>query len=461
MNSEQCIAVIFTPPPTPNGGLHVGHVSGPYLRADLHRRLSAALGGQMVHASHIDNYQTYVAKKAGELGRDTQEFRNEMTSLIHNDFRDFGIELDFTIDNTDHRYRAFLHGCLEELLGNHRAMRRPEFVGRDTRYSAVEAFVSGTCPTCLQRAALNVCENCGIPLDLTRVLHPVEESTSCGEFVEVEDSTLPTVLWVGQEDLNWLRDRHREILPDNPFIARLVDDLAEHFMTLTFRSDYGFTVGAQRVINPWVEIFFAHAYSLGRLLGIRRDMTLDQLRAALSSDTKPEVTFYFGSDNSYYYAVLFPLLAHIMDLPAMVPKALKANRFLKLNGRKVSSSRNNVIWARELTSQHSGRLLRGALAASSPEFAELDFSEDLLTRALPWPAPDTSVRSTFESPETLMGKRFRTNLARIARPERFSVADLLNRVGKAAEFAESDYGSSNERTELLRMVSYLRAALDL
>jgi methionyl-tRNA synthetase len=453
--------VIFTMAPTPNGALHIGHVSGPYLRADLNRRLSSALGCRTVHSSHIDNYQTYVAKKAREFGRDTTEFRNEMTSLIENDFREFGIELDYVVDNTDDHYCTFLDGCLEELFADNRALRLPEFVGRDARYSAVEGYVSGTCPACLHRAFVNICENCGIPLDLTRILNPVEESTGSSDFAEVDDSPLPTVLSIDEDDLHWLRERHRDIVSDNPFVAALIDDVDPHFATLTFRGDYGYVVAPGRVVNPFIEIFFAHVYSLGQLLGMPTNMTLDELRSALSAGTRPQVTFYFGSDNSYYYSVLYPLLANILRIPEMVPIALKANRFLKLNGRKVSSSRNNVIWARELASKYPRRLLRGALASSCPEFAELNFSEQLLTEALSWPAPDATSGPTFDSPETLMGKHFRANLVKIARPERFSVGELFNRVGKAVEFAESDCGSADERAELLGMVRYLRAILDL
>ena len=168
--TKQHIDVIITPPPTPNGGLHVGHVSGPYLRADLNRRLLDAVGSPVAHASHIDNYQTYVTKKARQVGKETGEFRDEMTELIRSGFHGFGIQFDQVIDNTADDYRAFLASGLAELFDNERAIRQPEFVARDTRFGAVEAFVSGTCPNCLQRAFINVCENCGNPMDLVRAI---------------------------------------------------------------------------------------------------------------------------------------------------------------------------------------------------------------------------------------------------------------------------------------------------
>ncbi|MGO4445944.1 class I tRNA ligase family protein [Mycobacterium sp. 2YAF39] len=454
--------IIFTPPPTPDGGLHVGHVSGPYLRADLNRRLLNAVGGRTAHLSHIDNYQTYVTTKARECGKDTKQFRTEMSALIRSDFRGFGIHFDQVIDNTTDDYRSYLAGGLVELFSDERAIRRPELVGQDARYGAVEAFVSGICPTCLQRGYINVCENCGNPMDLARAISPIEESTGSTEFVEINDSSLPTVLVIDDEDVAWFQGMHREIGSDSPLLQGFIDELEPSCIPLTFRSDYGYMVAPGRVVNPWFEIFFAHCYALGQLLGLPADISFDQLRDELARiEFRPRITYYFGFDTSYYYCALFPLLAHILDIPAMMPDTLKANRSLRINGSKVSSSRGNVVWAHDLVSRDSAIALRGALATVSPEAAELDFREEMLPTCSSWPEPDESARPIFEDPATLTGKNFRSNLERLACPERFSVAALLNRMGNAVDFAESDRAFDAERVELLGMVAHLRTILEI
>ncbi len=460
--TNQHIDVILTPPPTPNGGLHVGHLSGPYLRADLNRRLLDAVGGPVAHVSHIDNYQTYVTKKARQFGKETSEFRDEMAALIRSDFRGFGIHFDQVIDNTAADYRTFLASGLAELFGNERAIRQPEFVGQDARYGAVEAFVSGTCPNCLQRAFINVCENCGNPMDLVRALSPVEESTGSTEFVEIDDSPLPTVLVIDDEDIAWLQGWFLEIDSDSPFLVKFIDELEPSHVALTFRSDYGYMVAPGRVVNPWFEIFFAHCYAVGQLLGLPADIGFDQLRKELATaEPRPCVTYYFGFDNSYYYSVLFPLLARILNIPRMIPATLKANRFLKINGSKVSSSRGNVVWADDLARRYSAMSLRGALARVSPEMAELDFREDMLEQPSSWPAPTDSARPIFDNPATLTGKNFRSTLERIACPERFSVAVLLSRIDNAVKFAESEHAFDAERVELKGMVAHLRNVLEI
>ncbi len=93
--------------------------------------------------------------------------------------------------------------------------------------------------------------------------------------------------------------------------------------------------------------------------------------------------------------------------------------------------------------------------------AELDFHEEMLPGDLSWPAPADSARSIFDNPATLTGKNFRSNLERIASPERFSVAVLVNRIDNAVKFAESAHASDAERVELLGMVAHLRTALEI
>jgi len=145
----------------------------------------------------------------------------------------------------------------------------------------------------------------------------------------------------------------------------------------------------------------------------------------------------------------------------MIPDTLKANRFLKIDGSRVSSSGGNAVWAHDLASRYPTNSLRGALAAVSPEVAEVDFSEDMLTTTSSWPAPSDSARPVFDNPATLTGKNLRSSLELLSCPERFSVAELLNRIGNAVTFAESPHAFDAERVELTGMVAHLRDVLEI
>ncbi|GAA1988386.1 class I tRNA ligase family protein [Kitasatospora viridis] len=450
------VHVIITPPPTPNGGLHVGHVAGPYLRADLNTRLLRMFGAQAVHASHIDNYQTYVKRKADEKQRDVEEFRLDMIAAIERDYAALDMEFGSRIDNTAAPYVAYLRGCVEELLGDPRAVAKDEWVTAEGR-SAVEAFVSGLCPDCLQQAAANVCENCGRPLTLPELLAPRAEPSGSGEFKQLP-SGVPTVLSIGAEDLRELRRLHRSITRDDVFIDELVDGLRPHDLTLTLRSEYGFPVGQDRVVNPWIEIFFAHMYALGQILGLPQSCTLDDVRQVVRSREDLRLTYYFGTDNTYYYAAVLPLLAVVFGLPGAVPVALKTNRFLRLGGRKISSSRNNAVWAADFGTSVPVRSARSALARSCPEYGERDFvPPDEADEA---DQRDWAVgRTEFPVATTPAGRAFAAALERLAAPERFTVRDVLNRLTRARDAIDSGRLSAAEAAELARMADAVESHL--
>ncbi|MCL5285774.1 MAG: class I tRNA ligase family protein [Nitrospirae bacterium] len=447
--------VIFTPPPTPNGGLHVGHIAGPYLRADINTKLRKTLGETAAHLSHIDNYQTYVAKKAIELGLETDAFRHEMIGLIDKDFQRFNIDFDLKIDNTEDSYRRFLTNCLAELFRDSHAVCRFEFIGADKRHSATEAYVSGTCPHCLQWAFANVCENCGMPLEIQQMIRPIEELTGATTFTQQDSDGVPNAISINRNDIEWIREQYRNIAIDNRFITRMLTKLSEHYVVLTLRSDYGFKISDGRVINPWVEIFFAHIYSLGRLLEVEPNGTIQDIRRALQINRNIRVSYYFGVDNSYYYCVLFLLLAKIMNLPNVIPIALKANRFLTLNHRKMSSSKNNVIWARDIAGKFPVNILRASLMASCPEYSEIDFDKGFLEDRIPLQIPLSDAQSIFNRPLTEVGKRFRLTLIELSDPRNFSIEELLNKINKVTEFFESKRATAIETEELRHMVDYL------
>lgn len=461
MNSTNTLDIIFTPPPTPNGGLHVGHVAGPYLRADLNNKLRKVIGASSAHLSHVDNYQTYVAKKASELNRETEEFRLAMINQINEDFRCFKIDFDLKIDNTEGYYRRFLSACLTELFLDSRAVSKREFAGADHRHTAAEAYVSGTCPDCLQRAFANVCENCGRPLAIHQMIRPVEELTGATVFTERTSDGIPNYLAITEEDVAWIRGQCRNIAIDSRFVQNLLAKLTAHDVALTLRSAYGFSIADGRVINPWIEIFFAHMYSLGRLLGIKPDCTLYDIREALHANRHTRVSYYFGVDNSYYYCVLFLLLAKIMKIEDAIPVALKANRFLKLSHSKMSSSKNNAIWARDIAGKLPVPSLRSALIASCPEHTEIEFNPELLANHPPSQSFVSDSKSIFDRPATGIGQRFRSALIDLSDPRNFSTEDLLNKINKATEFVDSGRAKADEAEELKVMIVYLTKQLDI
>jgi methionyl-tRNA synthetase len=412
-----------------------------------------------VHFSHIDIFQTYVAKKATEMGRDVEEFRDEMTARIQADFESIGVAFDGGVDNTTATYSRYLDSCLDALFRDASIEVGPEFVGGDSRYSAVEAFVSGTCPHCLQRAAANVCEACGSPLLLGDLLGPADEIAGGASFSEIADG-MPNQLSVGECEVRWLQDWFAGVECDSPFISALIGNLRPHRITVTFRSTYGYPVSPGRVLNPWVEIFFAHLYSLGRFAGAPEGATIDEVRKVLGTQEEElSVVTYFGTDNTYYYAALFPLLSRILGLDALLPVALKGNRFLRVRGRKMSSSRDNALWAADLDGEQPVAVVRAGLARQAPELSEVDFRVEEIGASERWAAGAVDGADGEGPPDTRAGEVFSSVLSSLSRPGGFSIAELLAAFDRAADHRNSGRATAAEEADLDVLIGRARQAL--
>src|SRR2546426_241488 len=160
-------------PPTTNGDLHVGHVAGPYVGADVHVRYLRAAGRDVVFAACGDDYQPYVVTRAARLGTTPAELVARSWTLIKGTFEAMGIELD-GFAPTDGGYRSTVYDFVNCLYAKGkfrtRTVRLP--YSERTGKFLVEGLVGGDCPTCLADSRGGFCETCGHPIDLDGLIEP-------------------------------------------------------------------------------------------------------------------------------------------------------------------------------------------------------------------------------------------------------------------------------------------------
>jgi methionyl-tRNA synthetase len=451
--------ILITPPPTPNGRLHIGHVAGPYLRADILARLNRRKGHRPVyHVSHLDTYQSYVPKKAAELGRGTDEFLKDTSSGIINDFRDFSIVHDFFLNNTSAEYIEFVDSGVRSLLGVQNARKESSYRCDDCQFVLSESQVKGYCPSCLHDAFQNVCENCCLPQQYERMVRPICQR--CGGTSGTAHANLDS-LWfdITEGDLALVRSACGDAVGADRRISALLRNIQEHGIALSYPFLYGLELpclDGHGTINPWVEIFFAHVYEVLRVLGIDISGGFDEAAEALRAiNGKPEVVAFFGIDNSYYYTVLFTLFALKLNLREVLPANFKPSYFMELNGSKISSSRNNVIWAAELLANSDVASLRTTLAASSPEFSNRAYA----------PARGRHITSTAGVPPTeaedpnvgtLAALRAREH--ELVDPTNFSIEGVVNLIDKASGYAAAAAAAGDQR-ESQAIGEYVNALL--
>lgn len=449
--------MLITPPPTPNGRLHVGHVAGPFLRADLLRRLIRFVGREEVHhISHIDTYQSYVPRKARERGRVARDFCAEMSQGIREDFASFGIVFDCLADNTDRDYLAFLESAVACMLGAVQPRSKQRRVCGACGTPLFEAYVKGYCRQCFHDCYQNVCENCCHPQSPETLLEP--RCCQCGSDQMRGDASAQE-LWLAmsEADVEAVRCVMAPLVTANRRHEGLFEGIAAHEVALGYATDYGVFPGALSplALNAWVEIYFAHLWTLLRSLGVDARGGFESARRELRECAlQPQVAYCFGLDNSYYYAFLFTWLSLRLDIPAMLPKAVLCNFFLQLNDAKVSSSRNNVIWAKDLRDEAPLEKRRGSLASSCPEFAPRNYQvADLQLPSMPLREQEQVLAQASSRPYRLLRER----IERLADPRRFSVEGLLDAVHKWGRYAREKKAQGGADRSTREVDAYLSA----
>jgi methionyl-tRNA synthetase len=379
------VSLVVCGPPTSNGDLHVGHVAGPYVGADVHVRYLRAVGRKAVFASCTDDSQTYVVTSAARLGTTPPELVAKCSALIPETFDAMGIELD-GFSPTDDGYRSTVYDYVTRLydMGKFRlrTVRLP--YGERSGKFLVEGFIGGDCPTCLADSRGGFCEACGHPIDFDGLIEPYS-ILDRGERVTYREA----------EILVFPMEEYREQLL--AFYEAKGSSWRPHALTLmkevlakplpdypiTYPVDWGlpapFAETPGQTLNAWVEGMPASIYCTAwaqRNIGAGSPENDTAWRA--ENDGKPIV--FMGFDPLYVWG-----LVHVAELMAHEGKyaltdTLLVNEFYELESEKFSTSKGHVVWARDLVAEVPRDIARFYMCLSAPEHARTNFSRAILTK---------------------------------------------------------------------------------
>ncbi len=365
---------VFSTPPTPNGGLHIGHLSGPYLGTDAFVRFQRMNGAEVYHLAATDDFQSFVAECARREGRSPAEVARAYAAEIRQTLAAMDIEPD-QINHTSQEpgYQEALRAFFSRLVSSGRVTRQDGaalFDGETGQY-LFEPYVGGGCPGCGSETSGNICEICGEPntcVDLT------DPRPTIGTAVPRQDTIARYML-----PLHELRDellahhcvgrapgRVRELA--NRVFGRERVDLA-----LTHPSSWGVSPAQNdvpgQVIWVWIELAFGFIYgieTLGRKLG--RDWSA----SAPADDWK--IVHFLGYDNTFYHSIFSPALYKIAS-PGWTPDIdYNINEFYLLDGDKFSTSRRHVIWGKDILTPDNVDAIRFYLSLTRPETHRTNFT---------------------------------------------------------------------------------------
>ncbi|MFI9269504.1 class I tRNA ligase family protein [Kitasatospora sp. NPDC052896] len=367
---------VFSTPPTPNGDLHLGHLSGPYLGADAFVRYQRMNGTRAFHLTGSDDFQSYVVGAADREGRTPAETAAHYSAEIARTLELMDIPLDqYTVTNDDPSYPDGLRAFFSRVVDSGRVdtVQAPALFDAESGAYLYEVDVKGGCPTCGSGTSGNICEECGEPNAVVDLVEPRSNRSDAPPRTGTANRyTLP----LHEFDAEIAAHHRAGRVP-----ARLRDLAGRLFgrsrldISLTHPSSWGVSpaeaAGAGQVIWVWPEMSYGFLHgieALGRRLG------QDWRAAEPQPDWK--VVHFFGYDNSFYHAILYPALYRLAHPGWDADIDYHVNEFYLLEGAKFSTSRRHAIWGKEILGPDTVDSVRYFLSLTRPEGRRTNFRRD-------------------------------------------------------------------------------------
>lgn len=362
--------LVTLPPPTPNGGLHVGHMSGPYLAADVFSRAARLSGKESFMSCYTDIHQTYVRATAERQGIDPSELYNFWSNDIRSTLDKYNVSFDdfFIPEEEDNN---FVRKTIQKLYSDGKIIKKtfPFFFSESDQRWHDEAGISGNCPVCLARCKCGICEACGELNSATTLVNPhatnapnLKLTLKYQEVLVLEMEKYRNILEAFYKNNIRFRERYRWLISDI-MNAELPD------FPVSSPGTWGIQLKHKdlpnQVINAWPEVAIqlVHCY-----------------KRALSKPNKlgeyPVPVNFFGFDNTPFVGILNIIILALIEEGRWLPYSIVINEFYNLDHEKFSTSNNHVIWAAELLSRTPVDAARFYLAFNSPGFEKSNFTEN-------------------------------------------------------------------------------------
>jgi len=381
--ADEPLVVVTATAPTPNGPLHVGHLAGPFIAADVAARAARARGTRTLTVSGLDPHQNYVCTKAASQGREVTEVLDEYERLVRLALGAARIGYDvFNDPRADQDYRDRVGLVLDELAARGMVVTERTTLTRCSRCGTTlhHAYVSGDCARCGLGSSGGTCEACGAFTSAENLGRA--RCARCGGSPEPFTADIPLLRlesWRAALSACWsgavMPPRVRSLI--GHYLACGLPDVP-----LAYPTDWGISAGGDgNRVDVWVEM------GLGLITGIGRRLDpaasgLDQCAAAWRQ--VGEWWHFLGIDNAFYFAILFPGLFAAAGIDPSGLGGLVVNEFYQLDGLKFSTSRGHAVWAHEFLEQEDPATVRMYVCWDRPDRFESGFTRDAYAEFRNW-----------------------------------------------------------------------------
>lgn len=367
--------LITTALPYANGPVHIGHLAGVYVPADIYARYLRLRGEDVVMVGGSDEHGVPITIKARAEGVTPQDIVDRYHAIIRDSMAELGISFDIYSRTTSDIHHATATEFFERLNCEGQFVVKTSMQPYDEKAGEflADRYVVGTCPHCgSDRAYGDQCEACGSSLNATDLINP--RSALTDSPVVMRETThwyLPLDRW--EEKLrHWILDGHKEWKTNVYGQCKSWLDLGLQPRAVSRDLNWGVPVpveGAEgKVLYVWFDAPIGYISNTKELL--------PDSWQTYWKDPESRIINFIGKDNIVFHCIVFPAMLMAYGDGFQLPDNVPANEFLNLEGDKISTSRNWAVWLHEYLRDFPGKqdVLRYVLTANAPETKDNDFT---------------------------------------------------------------------------------------
>lgn len=367
--------------PYANGGVHIGHLAGVYVPADIYVRYLRLKKQEVMFIGGSDEHGVPVTIRARKEGITVQEVVDRYHNLIKKSFEDFGISFDIYSRTTSKIHHKFASDFFRTLYDKHELVEKTEeqFCDEVTGEFLTDRNIVGTCPRCGAEGAYgDQCEKCGATLSPEELINPTNKNNPGHGLVKkaTKNWYLPLNKW--QDWLKqWILEDHKEWRPNVYGQCKSWLDMDLQPRAMTRDLDWGIPVpveGAEgKVLYVWFDAPIGYISNTKELCDAQPEKW--GLWQKWWQDPTSRLVHFIGKDNIVFHCIVFPTMLKAHG-DYILPDNVPSNEFLNLENDKISTSRNWAVWLHEYLVDFPGKqdVLRYVLTANAPETKDNNFT---------------------------------------------------------------------------------------
>jgi len=367
--------------PYANGGVHIGHLAGVYVPADIYVRYLRLKKQEVMFIGGSDEHGVPVTIRARKEGITVQEVVDRYHNLIKKSFEDFGISFDIYSRTTSKIHHKFASDFFRTLYDKHELVEKTEeqFCDEVTGEFLTDRNIVGTCPRCGAEGAYgDQCEKCGATLSPEELINPTNKNNPGHGLVKkaTKNWYLPLNKW--QDWLKqWILEDHKEWRPNVYGQCKSWLDMDLQPRAMTRDLDWGIPVpveGAEgKVLYVWFDAPIGYISNTKELCDAHPEKW--GTWQTWWQDPTSRLIHFIGKDNIVFHCIVFPTMLKAHG-DYILPDNVPSNEFLNLENDKISTSRNWAVWLHEYLVDFPGKqdVLRYVLTANAPETKDNNFT---------------------------------------------------------------------------------------